>query len=304
MNRAVHILLATFNSQEYLPELLDSVIAQTYPEITVTVRDDGSIDETRGILRDYATRFPIVVLPEGERLRPAKSFMHLLVNARPGCEYFAFCDHDDVWHPEKIERAVSKLETLDSEAPLMYFSRLEYVDADLRHRGYSPVHRSPCFANALVEDIASGCTVVVNRAARELIVRRIPEHVLMHDWWCYLVVSAMGKVVFDPWPSIRYRLHGRNDSGAATNFVEDYWKRIVRWRKKGSQLHLLRAQVAEFASIFRDWLKEEDRVVLDNFLRPRRTIWSHVGYALGMDVFRQSWLDTMILRALILVDRA
>ena len=303
MSRQINVLLSTFNSQKYLPQLLDSLLGQTYPEIVITVRDDGSTDETCKILQDYSVRLAILRLPKGERLGAAKSFLHLLANAASESDFYAFCDHDDVWRRDKLQGAVSKLEALDSNMPMMYFSRLEYVDADLKHLGYSPLPPSPCFANALVEDIVSGCTVVLNRAARDLVVLQIPQHVVMHDWWCYLVVSAMGKLVFDPYPSIRYRLHGQNESGAATNLFDNYWRRIVRWRKKGSQGHLIRAQVSEFASLFRDCLGAEDRAVLDSFLRPRLTILSRVRYAFGMDVFRQSWSDTMILRALILMGR-
>ena len=127
------------------------------------------------------------------------SFFQLLMLASSEADYFAFCDQDDVWLPNKVSRAVSVLESIPQDIPLLYCSRVTIVDEKLNHLGLSKtLSRAPSFENALVENIVTGCTAVINRKSRQLFLRRIPRKALMHDWWMYLVVAAFGEVVWDP----------------------------------------------------------------------------------------------------------
>src|SRR6185436_21171576 len=91
---------------------------------------------------------------------------------------------------------------------------LEFIDERGRRRGRTSAPRLMAFENALVENIAIGCTVVINAAARELLLRCTPERPVMHDAWAYLALSAFGHVFFDPQPRVGYRQHGGNAFGA------------------------------------------------------------------------------------------
>jgi len=90
-------------------------------------------------------------LLRGPRLGVANNFFALLGNQDEDSEYFAFCDQDDVWLPEKIERAVLGLREYAVDEPLMYFSRVELVDENLKHLSFSRVPKRIGFTNALVE---------------------------------------------------------------------------------------------------------------------------------------------------------
>ncbi len=281
MPEQVRILLTTHNGLGFLREQLQSIDAQTWPEIRVTVRDDGSTDETNELLEKWALGKPHVRLLRGSRLGVTRNFLTLLAHPDGDSDYFAFSDQDDVWLPDKMERAVLCLRGCDQDRPAMYCARLEYVDENLNHLGYTNVPKRVGFANAVVENVATGCTMVLNRSARELVCEKLPEKALIHDWWCYLVVSAFGRVIYD---ESRRR-----------------FRRILSYEKGRP---LVSDQAAEFKRCFGDRLSVHDRETLERFLCVRGGLKERIFYNAAMDVWRQSWVDTMILRAMILVGRA
>lgn len=299
----VCILLSSYNGADYLAEQLDSLISQTYPDIAIIVRDDGSTDSSPQILREYAAEYPHIHVEFGQNIGISGSFMALLSQAHEHCQYFAFCDQDDVWYPDKLERAVLKHTNASPGEPAIYFSRLEYVGRNLDHLKYSRLPRRRfSFRNALVENNASGCTIVLNRSAREMIVSHMPSpHCIMHDWWCYLVVSAFGEAIYDEQPTIKYRLHGSNDTGAAISSMEDFMRRVRRLTRKRSGAFGVHVQAVEFARVFRQQLSDDKRGILDRFIQSKRSVFVRCRYALHPDVYRQSKLDDIFLRVLLML---
>lgn len=301
MNPKVNILLATYNGARFLCDQLRSIQLQTVPVARLTVRDDGSTDETTAVLEQWASGNPTVTLLRGQRLGVTGNFLTLLGSRDEDSDFFAFCDQDDVWLPDKLESALLALREYPVRVPVLYCSRVEYVDEGLRHQGYSKIPKRIGFANALVENIATGCTVVMNRCSRSLICERPPTNALLHDWWCYLVVSALGKVIYDERPSIKYRQHAGNQVGATASPAELFKRRLKRFYRRKARL--LSDQAVEFRRCFGDLLTPQDKKTLDNFLSVREGIMKRVCYSGRMDVFRQSPMDTMILRALVLMGR-
>src|SRR5690606_36259017 len=109
-----------------------------------------------------------------------------------------------------------------------------------RSLGTSPIWpQPPSFSYALVENVATGCTIALNWAGVELLRSKpMPDAAIMHDWWAYLVISAFGIVVYDPVPSIQYRMHGQNQVGLPTNSVSWLFAKIKR-RLRGSSINKL-----------------------------------------------------------------
>lgn len=273
----VQILLSTYNGETYLGPLLRSLDEQTYPALDLLVRDDGSTDGTVAVLQSHVGRIPRSV-SVGPRMGLPTTFFDLLRHARADAELFAFCDQDDVWLPRKIERAVEMLEAADATVPLLYCCRTRYADAHLRPLGLSELPCHPLsFRNALTRNMATGCTIVMNRAARELVLDVVPAPGDLHDAWAYLVVSAFGTVIYDPEPMLEYRQHGTNVIGVPPMSV-----RLVRlFTRKRTGVRLRRAR--RFRRLFGDRLRKEDRRVLEDFLRSRRSVLDRVRYAVSMD---------------------
>ncbi|MBV1898680.1 MAG: glycosyltransferase family 2 protein [Cycloclasticus sp.] len=203
----VNILLSTFNGELYLEELLVSLKNQTYKNTRVFIRDDGSTDSTQLILKKFYEANDNVHVCFGENIGVTKSFYTLLKQSYYENGLYAFCDQDDIWALEKIERAVTILSEIGVSDSL-YCSGLEYVTEDLVHMAYSMAPVNIKFSNAINENVAIGCTIVFDDKLRERFLVASPDNMLMHDWWMYLTASAFGRVVYDDYYGILYRQHG------------------------------------------------------------------------------------------------
>lgn len=227
----VAILLSTRNGALFLQEQLESILAQSVASWVIYWRDDGSTDATPALMRSFARgagrdRCIEVGAPDGVQaghLGIAGSFLALLRAAPPGT-VVAFADQDDVWLPNKLERGLAALSAAragapagdDPDRPALYCARQRLVDDRLRTLGLSP-HRGPppAFPAGLTQNVATGCTVMLNPRAAALVAgARAPDGTL-HDWWSYLVVGAAGGILIaDPVPTVLYRQHRRNAVGA------------------------------------------------------------------------------------------
>lgn len=306
MAKPLQILLSTYNGEKYLSQLLDSLIAQDYPDFEVLVRDDGSSDSTPRILAEYASKNRKIKVVYGRNVGVIRSFFELLKNSPDDKNYYALCDQDDVWLSNKLLRGVTLLEKLAEEhKPLLYCSNLLVVDENLKIIGKAfskPL--KPSFGNALVENIATGCTIILNKRARDFILWKLPNPSLvkMHDWWFYIVISAFGQVVYDEYSSILYRQHSQNLVGTKVGFWVKWGYRLKRFLREG-QTPFITLQALEFRRLFGEELDVEKRRVLDRFIEERRSFWGRLRYFLSKEVMRQSKLDDAILRILILLNR-
>lgn len=220
------ILMATYNGEKFLKEQLNSFSRQTYQDWELWVSDDGSTDRTQDILRTFTREsgHSVVVL-NGPKSGFVANFLSLSCNCNSASRFFAFSDQDDIWNNDKLENAVHFLESVPDNVPALYCSRTEIVDQfalPTNPATYSPLMKlPPSFSNALVQSIAGGNTMVVNRAAKKLLedfggVIEVPSH----DWWMYLIITGVGgKVFYDPHPSLLYRQHARNIVGSNRSLI-------------------------------------------------------------------------------------
>jgi len=299
----VQVLLSTYNGEDYLRPQLESLLAQDYPHLIVSARDDGSQDGTLALLQKYAAQSSQVTVIAGENRGAARSFLHLVQCSSPTADYLAFCDQDDVWQRDKISRAVEWLHRCPSEMPALYCSRVAIVDERLQLIRYSDMPSKPLsFCNALVESCLWGCTIVINAAARHLLLREVPQFLCMHDCWIYLVVSAFGTILYDAEPRILYRRHDKNASLIPLQ-ASDRWRvQLQRFWQHGKQ-RLVTRQAEEFLRIYGPIVLPQYRQILERFLHSRQRLWDRLRYALDCDVYHQSTLGHLMLRALIVLDR-
>src|SRR3954464_9717794 len=99
---SISVAMATYNGERYLPEMLDSLAAQTLQPDELVVRDDASEDDTVSILHAFARRVPfrVEVLAGGPRLGYAQNFVTASRACSGGVIFFA--DQDDSWRPHKL----------------------------------------------------------------------------------------------------------------------------------------------------------------------------------------------------------
>jgi len=208
----VAILLCTYDGQKFLAEQLQSLESQFHQNWVLYVSDDGSSDQTLEILKQYQAKWPQgkMIIRKGPQQGFCQNFLSLACNVDIRASYFAFCDQDDVWLPEKLSVALQTIITNQNiYVPFVYCGRTQYVTAELKPCGISPLFVfPPSFRNALVQSIAGGNTMVFNLSAKLLIEKAGPVDVPSHDWWTYQLISgAEGDIFYDPVPYLLYRQH-------------------------------------------------------------------------------------------------
>lgn len=236
--RHVTILLCTLNGARFLPAQLDSYLRQTHSTWSLWISDDGSADATPALLaafrRDHADR-DIRIL-RGPGRGSAANFLSLLCHPDLPPGLVALSDQDDIWLPGKLARALRQLAAAQDglaqdgadAAPLIYSAQSFYIDDQGRRRGGSrPPPGAPVFANAMLQNVLAGHSMVLNAAALALVRRAgVPAAtaagaggggtgVAFHDWWLTLLVTAAGgRAVLDRRRVVLYRQHGSNVLGA------------------------------------------------------------------------------------------
>ncbi|MGG4553692.1 glycosyltransferase family 2 protein [Paenibacillus humicus] len=311
----IQVLLSTYNGEQFLNEQLESLLAQQDVDLNILIRDDGSRDSTVSIIDDFVRKYPQVIqLYIGENKGAKASFFDLLekIAKQPtDFDFVAFCDQDDVWMGEKLISAVKTLQNDKNRdsIPLMYCSATQMVQSDLRKLAVWP--RSPRqpigIYNALVENIAVGCTTVLNREAVSLLAANMPKNitdVIMHDWWAYICVSSSGKVVFDENPHILYRQHANNALGGGTDHWLMKWLNRLKRFSNGKNHYIISNQARVFLETFQSKLPPEQINIIRQLADvPRKRVLERLFFALRHPFYRQSSTDNLVLKVLIFLGK-
>ena len=219
----VQVILATYEGEAYLEEQLDSLKAQTCP-FTCLIGDDGSLDRTVPILKDWAlrdTRFCLA--PGSHHLGATGNFLRLLRSVRGPV---ACCDQDDIWESDRLLKGMKALEQAEkqygADTPILIHSDLAVMDAGgqilhasfMRHQHWDPLIRD--LPHLLVQNNVTGCTCLMNEPLRALVADHArPEELFMHDWFFAQTAAAFGQIVYVDEPLVRYRQHAGNVVGAS-----------------------------------------------------------------------------------------
>ncbi|MDF3863367.1 glycosyltransferase family 2 protein [Pseudomonas denitrificans (nom. rej.)] len=302
----VAILLSTYNGAAYLREQLESLIAQTCQDWVIHASDDGSSDATLDILHDYQRHLgnDRLQIHAGPRQGFAANFLSLIGRASEQADYFAFCDQDDLWQPDKLDRGLAWAHSHPSSLPLLYCSRTRLIDATGQAIGFSPLfRRAPSFANALVQSIAGGNTMLFNAATAQLL-SLTPAHVpiISHDWWAYILVTGCGgRVNYDEYPAINYRQHGNNLIGSNSG-IRDRFVRLQRMLK--GTFRYWNDVNLEAVSHFREHLTHENQQILELFGSARRApLYRKLSLISQSGVYRQTLPGNLGLVAASLIQR-
>ncbi|MGA8248545.1 MAG: glycosyltransferase [Nocardioides sp.] len=206
---SLSVAMATYNGERFLPEMLDSLAAQTLLPDELVVRDDGSSDATLRVLHEFAGRapFPVHVLDGGERLGYAQNFV--AVSGECSGDLVLFADQDDSWRPPKLETVARAADPAQSQAL--------FHDFALQAEDGAPI--APSFYGVLAERgfgpavALKGCSMTVTRTFLDTWGWPPASTSISHDFWVALLATAFGQRRNLEQILIDHRLHADNASG-------------------------------------------------------------------------------------------
>lgn len=241
----IAILLSTYNGQKYLKEQLDSILKQSYSSWKLFIRDDGSIDKTNLIISEYVKQFSDKIFLDHTvvgNIGAGRSFMTLLRNV--DADYYMFCDQDDVWMENKIEKSFNKISELErengAEMPIGVFTDLTVVDSNgniIMESLWTGDNRHPEYTKNFYKQWTNrhasyGCTMIFNRAAKFLVLpyRQFKNVQGGHDNWVEYHLINGGIYDYLRESTIYYRQHSCNVVGINRGF--SYKKELLKFLKK------------------------------------------------------------------------
>ncbi len=223
---SISIALCTFNGEKYLRQFLESLLNQTIMAQEIIIVDDGSTDGTLSILNDYVRSFDFIKLfPQKENLGPVSAFKMAISLTQHN--FILLADQDDIWRSNKIEKLLSKANSIDNRFPGVIYSDLEMIDEKgktIFNSFWDMANLSPSkatFKGLMMENVITGSACMINDAMREEI-RRAPDGLLMHDHWIALIAYGFGQYVYTEEKLVKYRVH--NDSVTEKVPVNFFWR--------------------------------------------------------------------------------
>lgn len=275
----VHIVVAAYNGEKFLREQLDSLLCQSYENITIEICDDESSDKTQAIAREYCKKDKRISLHINETNEGyVRNFLKGI--RRSSAPYIMLCDQDDIWYEDKVERTLAKMkqaEKEDAEVPILVYSDAMNYDSETGQklgRFHETSHlntKKVDTPHLFMENKCIGCTIMVNGRIRTYL-RELPEEIRVHDWWLALISGHFGKIEYLAEPTLLYRQHGGNMIGgdAYGDYVKGRMSQIERQRHVLQQTY---QQGAAFLRCFRQQMTEEQIRIAEQFAGMDKQGW-------------------------------
>lgn len=294
--KKVQILLSTYNGEKYIKQQLNSILNQTYQNISILVRDDGSTDNTVKILNTYKNK-GLIDFYIGENLGVSGSFFDLIKNA-PESDYYSFADQDDVWILDKINIAVGFLNKESEHEYLVYGSQINVVDDNLNFLHKGKKIKKLSFSNSLIENVMGGLTMVFNKKTLKRLQKiKYSKDIFLHDWYLFILGNCFGKIIYDETCTVFYRQHENNSIGASDSPISEI-KRRVKFFKSFSKNDIIYKNSKNFYKNFKSEIPKKEKLYLKNFLACKHSISKRIKLSFSKDFYRQRKFDSICYRIL------
>ncbi len=296
----VTVLLATYNGGKFLEEQLNSLLNQSFQDFRIVIRDDGSTDNTLEIIERYKGISPekIEICQSFEKTRSAAGNFFKLIELYSD-DYIMFCDQDDCWLPDKIEKTLNAMKKAEAEfgtdTPILVHTDLKVVDEELnlinnsfiKLQKLSPENTK--LNNLLMQNSITGCTAMFNKALLEKLFI-LPNAVAMHDWWLGLIAACFGKIIFIKEPTILYRQHSNNEVGAKdVNSLSFIIKKLKNFEKMKSMYKTISLQALFLKDNYSEFLDYKQKKLLSDVADlPNKNKWQKIKILKKHRLFKNS----------------
>ncbi|BAV09826.1 Glycosyltransferase involved in cell wall bisynthesis [Filimonas lacunae] len=207
MQPLVSIIVCTYNGADFVAAQIQSLLQQTYAPLEIIIADDASTDNTRAILNTFAGDSRVQLIYNDTNKGYTKNFEQAALQAKG--DYLAFCDQDDIWLPEKVEKLVQQIVQtgvlLSYSDSLLVNEQAQSMNKQLSHmyRMYSGSDtRGFVFSN-----VVWGHAMLVNK---QLLQKAFPIPTpIPHDIWLAVVAAANSGIAYVNEPLTLYRQHSK-----------------------------------------------------------------------------------------------
>ena len=271
----VSVLLAAYNGENYIRDQLDSILNQTFSDLSVVISDDLSEDDTPAIIQKYEEQYPDRIRILENRVKSGSAmnnFFRLLKSVSD--EYVMLCDQDDIWLEDKVEATLTEMKRLEeqwgTEVPLLVHGDLSVTDKEgnILHQSLAKYQKIAVhdnrFSHYLVENNITGNTVMVNKALQRLL-ENTPKECVMHDWWMGLLASCFGKISYIDRPLVLYRQHGNNQVGAKSG-KQQLEERLRNQKAVRETYRKMFVQGRQLQHLYGYRMSRENRDTLEHFV--------------------------------------
>ena len=221
----IDILLATYNGSKYLHEQLDSILSQSYENINVIIRDDGSSDNTVMIVEEYEKKDSRVRLLSDNlgNLDFVRNFEELMKNSTS--EYLMFSDQDDIWYNNKVETSYKRIKAIEEingkSCPILVHTNSKIMNYETRTKSLfiSDYAKNSSFENSFFNFFVQGSTMLINASLKR---EALPfsKEVYLHDRYLHLIAEFIGIRSYVDAPTMDYRQHSNNEIGSRVNVID------------------------------------------------------------------------------------
>lgn len=287
----IAILMAVYEPRmDWLREQLLSLEQQTYPNLRLYVRDDCSptvpFEGIVTCVKECIRSFPYEIWRNQQNMGSNKTFEQLTEKAEG--EYFAYCDQDDVWLPEKLEVLQKEIEASEAELVCsdMYIidgNGKRIADSITKIRRHHRFRSGTGLTDTLwYSNFASGCALLVRAETAKAAVPFNPY--MYYDHYITLFAANSGKIAFVDQPLINHREHGGNQSSTLQGVVDrDSYRRIrvddtadaVRWLVKNFPADKTLQRILENGQC---WMEARQKYLCGD-KKQRKTIWKYRKYS-------------------------
>lgn len=295
----VCILMSTYNGEKYIEEQIQSIFNQTiWQDCFLYIRDDGSKDDTRNILKKYE-KLPNVKVEYGKNLGYAASFAKLLETA-PESEFYSYSDQDDYWYSNKLERGIAFLEKENKNIPLMYFANCDYTDKYLNIIGKRTLNiTSFTFEKALFDCWALGFTQIINKKLRDLQV--LAKDKAVHDHFSEMLALAFGKQIYDTFSCAKYRRHENTITTTRNNTLKIKRELIKKLLTKNGLKN-----VKEYSALNENYnflFTDKQKKLISALSKEKKNIHEKMTLIFYRGRFKNEVSKEILLRFLFLIDK-
>lgn len=307
---SVLVLLSTYNGECFLRQQLESIFAQKNVCYHILVRDDGSTDNTKLILKEYKEQYGKMTLLFEENIGAIRSFYALMqyaVTKMPKYDFYAFCDQDDVWFEEKLNIATCCLNLMPN-MPKLFYSDVKKVDSNL-----ISLNESSCIKTinniyaCIISNHILGCTQVFDYTLLEKasMIANNADYFLKefktlpyHDSWIARVAYAIGANVFYyKEPLIYYRQHANNVVGSERSWKNLMFKRIKRYIKGKSRdkstycMYLLK--------LYSKDMPKEQLLFIQTCAECNESVWKKIKLIFNRNIYQYGFFENFCLMMMI-----